>query len=228
MLDSNCIVYVLYYNEESKKKAIERFGKYKWARPFFNKSDKYLENNFYQRVMLFKDEWINKKFVGCISYKHPEKCPAQNIEKVFETYEDSDIDVVGLHSVSSRFTFAHMNHFHPGSFEMISQILKKINGPDINLVINKRPFYCNYWLCRPHILLKYIYYIDELVEKIEMDKNVSDILYSNSKYNATNAVKDVSRLYEIFGKPYYTWHCFFMERILPLFCYTNNLKIICL
>ena len=40
------IIYVLYYDETSRLKAESIYGKYKWARPIFNPTTKYLESGF--------------------------------------------------------------------------------------------------------------------------------------------------------------------------------------
>ena len=66
-MNKDYIVYITYYDEKSKHSANELFGQYEWIRLLFNKSDKYLENNAYYSLMNIKDEWINKKYVGCLS-----------------------------------------------------------------------------------------------------------------------------------------------------------------
>ena len=159
-LDS--IVYVLYFDEDSKKKAIETFGKYNWAKPFFNRSDKYLENNFYQRIMLRKDEWINKKFVGCISYKFPEKCPRINIEQIIKEQENKDIDVIGLYTPHA--TFKWGEYVQPGCITILAQIIKVLMIPISNHFLIKNHSIVIIGSVAP-ILLKYIYFIDEIIEK---------------------------------------------------------------
>ena len=170
--------------------------------------------------MLRKDEWINKKFVGCISYKFPEKCPRINIEQIIKEQENKDIDVIGLYTPHA--TFKWGEYVQPGCITILAQIIKIINDTDIESFLNKKPFYCNYWICRPQILLKYIYFIDEIIEKIEMNPSICDLLYNNSGYSGTI---NVDKQYRLFGKPFYTWHPFIMERLLPLFCHMNNYKI---
>lgn len=219
--ESDSIIYVLYYDDETKKKVTEKFGKYSWAKPFFNRSDKYLENNFYQRVMLKKEEWINKKFVGCLSHKFTEKCPKINIDQILQTWGDTDVDVIGLYVSGPTFLGGSISSIQ--SVEILKKCMKILYGMNIEHFLNFKPFYCNYWLCRPSVLLKYIYFVDEIIEKMEMNQDMSTLLYGDSGYgrNALN----INRKYQIFGKPYYTWHPFVMERLLPIFCYANEFKI---
>src|SRR5271156_3661109 len=91
------IIYILYFDDKSKKIAEDDFNSYNWAKPIFINSTPYLESIMYTEVLdNIKDEWKDKKYIGTMSYKAKSKIDIP--ENILDTKNN---DVVGFHDFNT-------------------------------------------------------------------------------------------------------------------------------
>lgn len=98
-----------------------------------------------------------------------------------------------------------------------------INKQGINLdphIERITPFYSNYWLARPSILLSYLRWAKIVREIIDNDPEISKNLSENSNYKIES-----EKFRPIFGHPWMTWHPFLMERMICIYAYFARLRI---
>jgi hypothetical protein len=215
------IIYILYYDEITKLEAEKIYGKYKWARPIFNPTTKYLESGFILDILpTLESEWSDKNYVGTISWKANQKTQIPNFDNLENALKDN-IDLIyllsGEYPSDFESVFRRTDKFHPKFSSIWKKILEKMGYTDIfpkNIVF----FYCNYWLSSPTIMKEYIKFGNKVRNIIE--SQCSDDIEHNSWYGVPpNAYKLLT------GKDYYMYHPFIMERIPCYFSYINNIKI---
>lgn len=216
-MNEDFIVYILYYDEDSKKKAQELFSNYAWAKLIFNRTDKYLESNAYQYLLTVTDEWMHKKYVGCLGINVCKKIN-QSVDYI-ENFIKENMDKADvLTFIRGNHTLDFENNQHGDILKYLSILTNSIDNiytKDWDKII---PFYCNYWLAKPHIMLDYCKFINNVIEIIETSNIISQYLDMNAGYKIGQN--------RIFTKPYYTWHPFICERLPCIYFYHKNYTII--
>lgn len=219
------IIYILYYDDESEKKAYEQFGQYNWAKPIkLIDQNQYLENNIYFNYLeKRKDEWINKDYVGTLSYKAPEKnITPLFISKMIEKAEklNKRPDVVTFLSYPNQNLINETMKYHPNFDFLWSEVFSHLNIMNYNdpKIV---PFYCNYWMAKPQLMLEYIPFIKKVKYVLDNYQPIQEKLWENSYYPGN--MKRESKL-KVFGNDYYTYHPFICERTPCL--YFNKFDIL--
>ena len=215
---SNSIIYVLYYDENSKAEAEKVYGKYSWARIIFNPTSKYLETGFIVNILpTLVHEWQDKDYVGTISWKAHTKTTIsiQDLDNAMK----NDIDLVYFIYGDSNFEgmFNEIDIYHPFFKKIWSLIFSNYHDP---FPENMVPFYCNYWISKPSVMTRYIDFAKKIRAKIEFDPMIKPLIEKNAMW--TNP-PDIYKL--ITGKKFYMYHPFIMERLPCFFAYTQKLKI---
>ena len=86
-------------------------------------------------------------------------------------------------------------------------------------------FWNNYWMCKSNILNNYIDFFINFVNIIDKNIELTNLINLNAYYGGN---LNSEQLLKITGFPYYTYHCFILER-LPCFYfnyYNHKLKIL--
>jgi hypothetical protein len=221
------IIYILYYDDNSKIIAENEFKAYKQTKLFFNRTDKYLENNFYLDFPE-RTDWHYKKYVGCLSYKFHRKVLYDNkvadVNQILLQYNNLDIDGIGF--LSCDLALKQDESHHPGLLPMITTLLKRTLNIDISSEYDKfKVFYCNYWILKTELMLKYSIFLSNIIRKIDSDPALKELFDTDAQYSG-KYVTPVDTMIKMFGKPYYTWYPFVLERLPSIFCYLYNIKIV--
>jgi hypothetical protein len=220
--ESDILIYILYHNQESFKLA-SKFLKFKWAKLRKIYSTKYFESIIFLYLDKNRDEWINKKFVGILTYNSYKKVKLFNVEMLAEKY--SNYDVIPFNNYYRTPLLIASEYYHPSFINIWEQILLSFNY-DINDILSlKIPvFYNNYWMAKPEWIIKYIAFYKNVVYFMENNKNIKYLLYQNSKYNG-KLLEYPEILIKICGRPYYTFHPFIIERLVCFFFWVHGAKI---
>jgi hypothetical protein len=220
--ESDILIYILYHNHESFKMA-SRFLKFKWAKLTKIYSTKYFESIIFIYLDQNRAEWINKKFVGFLTYNSYKKISLFDIEYLAKQY--SNYDVIPFNNVFSSPLLIISEYYHPSFINIWEQILLLLNY-DINDILSlKIPvFYNNYWMAKPEWVLKYIEFYKNVVHIMENNMKIKYLLYQNSSYKG-KLLEYPGILIKICGRPYYTFHPFIIERIVCFFFWVHKAKI---
>lgn len=215
------IVYVIYYDEQSHMEAEKIYGKYPWARLVYNKTTKYVESGFILDILpTLENEWVNKDYVGTISWKAHTKTDISDFENLDIALRDN-IDLVYLIHGENTFedVFTLTDACHPRFSNIWRLIMEEMGLTDI-FPKNMTTFYCNYWLIRPFLLKKYINFGEKVRNIIESTPEIKIETEKNAMYfNPPGEYKIAT------GKKFYMYHPFIMERLPAYFAYLNNIKI---
>lgn len=219
-------IYILAYNQETFDTATKQFSDKSWATVININTTIYFENIMYDNWLIaHKDEWINYDYVGTLSWKSHTKIRLPKLDhiKSIESINFENPDVVAFAPANMNLLY-QATRDHGFKFKTLwIEILKKLNysmekimDPSIKL------FWCNYWMAKPNVMLDYIKFFQQVKLVLENTKEIQSDLWSNSNYNGYVSKE---RLIEIFGRPYYTYHPFLLER-LPCFFFHQKYKIL--
>ena len=217
--DSDKLIYVIYHDDESLKTA-SIFLKYKWARLIKIESTKYFEGIIFIYLDNNRDEWINKKFVGFLTYNSYKKINIFDIEQLANKY--SSYDVISLNNYFNEPLLIHTEKYHPNFINIWEQILLLL-GYKINDILSLEiPYYYNnYWMAKSEWINKYIIFYKKVIDIMENNILIRNMLYQNSKYDG-KLLKHPEILIKICGRPYYTYHPFIFERLVCFFFWVEK------
>ena len=215
---SNSIIYVLYYDENSKAEAEKVYGKYSWARIIFNPTSKYLETGFIVNILpTLVHEWQDKDYVGTISWKTHTKTniAIENLDYA----KKNDIDLVYFMYGDSNFEgmFNQIDTYHPFFTKIWKLIFNDYPDP---FPKNIAAFYCNYWIAKPSVMINYIEFTKTIRDKIEINADIKHLIEKNAMWTQPPSTYKL-----ITGKKFYMYHPFIMERLPSFFAHIQNLKI---
>ena len=207
-------IYILCYNKEKLDFAIKKYENYYWAYPILMKyQDFTFENAFWKQLLEIKEEWINCEMVGTLSYKSFQKI---NLDKI-------NTDITNRKYKNEYFyPFYKNDQFiklidHPMHIyidEIWDYLLTEFNYNDCLEV------YCNYWICTPFHMLKFIEWFHNLaLPKLLMHP----LAMTDANYNGKMSKEDLLKLT---GYPYYPMVPFVLERFNPCFFYNFQKNII--
>lgn len=220
--ESDIIIYILYHNQESFKLA-SKFLKFKWAKLRKIYSTKYFESIIFLYLDKNRDEWINKKFVGILTYNSYKKVKLFDIEMLAKKY--SNYDIIPFNNYYKNPLLIISEYFHPSFINIWEQLLLSLNYNINDILSLKIPvFYNNYWMAKPEWVIKYISFYKNILYIMENDKNIKYLLYQNSNYKG-KLLEYPEILIKICGRPYYTFHPFIIERLVCFFFWVNNCNI---
>ena len=220
--ESDILIYILYHNQESYNMA-SRFLKFKWAKLRKIYSTKYFESIVFLYLDKNRDEWINKKFVGFLTYNSYKKTILFDIEYLVNEY--SNYDVISFNNYYNSPLLIQAESVHPSFINIWEQLLLLLNY-DLNDILSlKIPlFFNNYWMAKPLWLSKYIDFYKNIIYIMENNNNIKYLLYNNSNYTG-KLLEYPTILIKMCGRPYYTFHPFILERLPCFFFWVHKAKI---
>jgi hypothetical protein len=220
--ESDILIYILYHNQESFKMA-SLFLKFKWAKLTKIYSTKYFESIIFLYLDKNRDEWINKKFVGFLTYNSYNKVKLFDINELAKKY--SNYDVIPFNNNFNTPLLISSEYFHPSFINIWEQILLLLKYDYNDILSLKIPvFYNNYWMAKPEWVLKYIEFYKNVVYIMENNMKIKYLLYQNSNYKG-KLLEYPGILIKICGRPYYTFHPFIIERIVCFFFWVHKANI---
>jgi hypothetical protein len=220
--ESDILIYILYHNQESYIMA-SRFLKFKWAKLRKIYSTKYFESIVFLYLDKNRDEWINKKFVGFLTYNSYKKTILFDIEYLVNEYSNYDLISFNNYYVSPLLIQAET--VHPSFINIWEQLLLLLNYNINDILSLKIPlFFNNYWMAKPQWLSKYIEFYKNILYIMENNNNIKYLLYNNSRYKG-KLLEYPTILIKMCGRPYYTFHPFIIERLPCFFFWVHKAKI---
>lgn len=180
--------------------------------------------------LMIKDKWELYDYIGTISWKAHIKFTKAfgfgmfNLSDVISSAPDN-VDVIAL--VGQRDAkFDNMlnesTRNHKRFDEIWIGLLQAFNRftPEQISTHGMIPFYCNYWIAKPQYVARFIPFMKEAHGYLTNLSSIQDALWSNPKYIGNKHVAKV-----VFGRKYYAYHPFILERLSPFFFNMENRSI---
>jgi hypothetical protein len=222
--NNDILIYILYHNQESFKQAL-KFAKYKWAKLRKIYSSKYFESVIFLYLDNNREEWINKKFVGFLTYNSYKKIKIFDIEYLANKYNNYDVISFNNHNNHNNHLLLTSEKFHPNFINIWKQILLLL-GYSINDILSSHIpiYYNNYWMAKPEWVSKYIIFYKKVINIMENNLNIKNMLCQQSNYSG-KLLEYPQILIKMSGKPYYTFHPFIIERLVCFFFWIEKAKL---
>lgn len=210
-------MYVLTYDEQSRQRAEQEFGKHAWARVVTLRQGphtKYMEGAaFLDLLPARREEWKDASFVGTLSWRASEKIHIPDtLEQVLQDVQGSDV-VTLLPSTERLLQQAVRSH--PRFLECWLPLMARLGiEPAAAACPNTACFFCNYWLATPAWMDRWLAWFARAVEVLETAPELQDALWDKAGYSNSLPTE---RLLEIYNTPYFPLVPFLTERLAPFF-----------
>jgi hypothetical protein len=173
------------------------------------KQTEYFESEAFRMI----DSVPDADYIGIITPGLFRKCPNITLKKLFEMKPDPIIKIFTEHKNLEVQGFDH----HGPNFRILWNWL--LNQHKVSRS-NYAVFYSNLWITSRSLFLEYLVFAKRTMDIIDnAPPEIKDILDTDPNYRDARLSKQV--LESRFGKPYYPWQPFLMERVICLFM---NLK----
>lgn len=162
--------------------------------------------------------------VGHVAYSYAKKIPAYDFERLVNKYPDHDVIALAACRTHTLYRFA--DRWHPGFMKIWQLLMRRVLGDDETSCAATRieydilPFYCNYWIAKKPVFDKFCEFVSACMECIRNDPELTELCLQDSKYQGGNLTPE--QLMGIGGRPYYTFHPFITERLMPFFVAVNS------
>lgn len=194
---------------------------------YFNKqANKFLENQVIKDLV---SHGHNREceYFGVLSWKFSRKVGFSYDYMKSLIYQDNF-----SHDVYSFFSrVKHMNIWRMGDkwhkdLSKIGQMLINKIGIECNVSdLDTTPVYCNYWIAKTDIFSDYVNtMLTPALKILSTDKEIMFYCDKNSNYtNLDMATPQMCK--QIFGKPYYTYYPFILERLPSTYFALNDIRV---
>lgn len=226
------IIYVVCHDDASKAQADDLVAThYPYGKVVRIPQTPYFESAIFDHMIKNTHEWIEKKWVGIITYNFNKKLkgPTDILEAIRENESADIIPFFNLTFVRQKtntvFNAIDAVGLQHGSY-LILIIYKLLmrQGYREDQIIDKRTpsFFCNFWVAKNIWMQRYLRFFATCKKIIETDPLLSSYINEEAIYDNGNLTKE--RLMQICGKPYYTFHPFVFERLPCHFFHMNGAK----
>ena len=194
--------------------------------PYLNVlSDKYLESGVIARMYQTND-YYSFEYYGVVSHKFYQKIKKSS-DYVKRTIEN-DTDKPDVYSFFAKNPKVNLvlqgNNWHP-LFSDIYNIIANRLGWSIDFndkSLKMEGIYSNHWIASVDTYEEYCYeFLLPVIDLMENNKVLRDLCNQDANYISRTKLSP-ERCLKVFNRPYYTYHCFILERLFPIFCYLRD------
>lgn len=181
------------------------------------------KNLFFESYMFQESyEHLKTTHIGHTAYSYMRKIPAFDFLELVKRHHDKDA-IALLPSNHNMYTFAET--YHPGFVQIWERLIMLLGYNDYKSYGVPVPFYCNYWIMKRELFLKYQAVAKKAMDLLTTDTTLVELANKDSSYKGTHECLPSHRLLEICGKPYYTFHPFILERLVCFFVVAEGAKV---
>jgi hypothetical protein len=160
------------------------------------------------------EEWRECDYVGTLSWKAPQKIPVPDMQALTSHLAFRSPDVVPFFPCHESIILQAERH-HPLFRELWCGLTRELGISEERAIDPTIPlFFCNYWMARPSWMLRYMEFFKKAQHVLDTCEAIQANLWTDSRFD--KVISD-EKCMEIFGKPYYPYHCFLCERLPCLF-----------
>lgn len=218
-------IYVLCYDERTQMLATQEYGDKQWAKVLYIKTTPLLENVMYDEWFLENhDDWKDFDYIGTISWKASQKITLPNMQELSKLLDQVQYDIIVFNAFN--FNLLEQATFHHPKFKSIwVQSLQLLGfSTDDSLNSNIQAFFCNYWITKPHLMLKYINFFKKIKHIMDTAPEIQNDLWDNPMYGGNTLSEE--KMVELYNKPYIPYHVFIYERMPCFFFWHKKAKIL--
>lgn len=181
-------------------------------------------NKFFESYM-FTNHYpeITTDYIGHVSHSYLRKIPPLDLEILLEAHP---VDIIALMPCNpgNKDMYAFAERWHPGFLKIWARLIDLLDYGDYTKLPQPHPFYCNYWIMKRKLYIKYARLAKRAMDLLESDAELRALVNENSSFGGTLDACSGGPL-ECCGKPYYTFHPFIMERLICFFAAVEKLNV---
>lgn len=192
--------------------------------PLFNpSSDHFLESGVIAR-MCQENDHKGSDYYGVVSHKFFKKLKKPSHHVI------TSIDNEDVYSFFGRLPKVNLvkqgDSWHPLFSEIYNRIAELMKWDiDFSSNIVMEPIYSNHWVAKSEIYERYCrYYLIPVMNFMESDDKLREFCFEDANYINREKLSPELCL-KVFSRPYYTYHCFILERLFSIFCYLENITV---
>jgi glycosyltransferase involved in cell wall biosynthesis len=195
-------LYILCYNDESYKNALNVYSNYTWAHPIRMKyQDASFENAFWKQLSELYDEWKSYDMVGTLSHKAYKKISLEKVDSIIKSHAWRLDQYYHFFDTQKPINL----NSHPNMRTICSDIVTQfgLKLPTEN--------YSNYWMCTPSLMLEFLAWYETTMRPYIFSHPLA---MTDAKYKGSLSEEEC--LHRI-GVPYYPHIPFVLERMNKAF-----------
>lgn len=196
--------------------------------PYYNHKSNYLLENQAIIDLWKNDDHLFSEYYGVFSHKFKRKLNMSgDLIEVLMQKDDYAHDVYTFFKKNRKCNLIlQANNWHEHFIEIYERIVKVMQWDDIvDRNIHFEPIFSNHWIAKSAIFDDYVSnFLRDVILVMNRDKVLKEMCFRDAKYLSKNKVNSDVCL-KVFGVPYYTYHAFILERLFPIYCYFNNIKV---
>jgi len=197
--------------------------------PFHNpKANYFLESGVIRRLFE-KGDWIDSSYYGVVSHKFFSKIKKSSDFVLRKIEEDGyKSDVYSFFNSNPKVNVVKQaEQWHDGFIDIYKIINSRmdwgLNFDDSNLLLE--PIFSNHWIAKREVFEDYCeHFLIPVMNLMDENKLLRELCFKDSNY-ISNQKASPEQCGKIFGKPYYTFHPFILERLFPIFCHIQDINV---
>ena len=85
-----------------------------------------------------------------------------------------------------------------------------------------QPIYSNHWIASKETFKEFcLDFLIPVTDLMNESKLLRDLCNQDANYISREKINPETCL-KVFNRPYYTYHCFILERLFPIFCFLRD------
>lgn len=226
-------IYMLCHDDASEQHAQSYAQRHDWIRVLRLPNTKWMESAAFRILKdpKYQDDWDSDtiEYVGLLKYNFEEKSPFYDFPTVCRTtaaewdvwtfvngHEDTPLAPASLPMIP----YAAICHtLFPVIWYFLFHAhvpLERLFSPDIPA------FYSNSWIAKKTLFRSFLAFANDAIHRMDTEEPLKTLLHYNANYLQR---LPTTRLIELMEAPYYTYHCFLMERVPCLYFWLANARI---
>lgn len=228
-------VFVMYHDDASRHFIEANYGRYldRWMFPLKIPSTRYMESIVFLEELdrpEVKERWATADLVGCIGWRWKKKeVPEHALNELMDALLESPPSALKEED-GGRILIHFLRlcgsifrpHYHPRMEEIVYRLVRDLPEEQLAAVAEIPFFPCNYWMTSPGLMTRYMAFLREARTAMETDPVLVEMLMEDAQYQGSLS-RD--RLLELMDRPYYTYHCFVMERLCCVFFWKEKISL---
>ena len=216
----------IYYKDTQK---VINMGRTSDFVPYYNPiSDENLESGVIRRLFELED-YKDSEYYGVVSHKFYNKLKKDsNYIKETILNDEEKADVYSFFGKLEKVNLVTQGvNWHPLFLDIYKLISDRLDwGVDLeDKSLLFEPIYSNHWIASKETFKEFaLDFLIPVTDLMNSSKVLRDLCNQDANYISREKISPELCL-EVFGRPYYTYHCFILERLFPIFCYLRDKKV---
>ena len=212
-----------------KKQAVINMAQTGGFVPYYNEKANHLLESGVIRRMYEKSDWLDSSYYGVVSHKFYKKIHKSSDFVLRKMEQDGyNAEVYSFFNSNPKVNVVNQAEmWHKGFVDIYNVINSRmgwgLDFSDSNMLMD--PIFSNHWIAKREVFDDYCKnFLIPVTDLMDKSKLLKELCFADSGYISREKASP-ERCMSVFGRPYYTFHPFILERLFPVFCYIRQTKV---